>query len=395
MTKGTGAANGTITSGQLSKLLFLFSIGSAALLLPTAVVSIAKQDSWISMLLVIPFHYAFIYIYLLLHKRFPKMTLAQYAEKIAGVWLGKAVTLTFVFFFALLGGLVLNNVTDFLSKSVLPQTPDWFIGGTFMISIAYAVFLGVETIARTGEILFAWTLFIIGLISFTLINQMHADNLLPMLYNGWSGPVKGIYPVLGFPLAECVFLTAILPMIKDEERTKLKRMIGWSVLLSGGVGVIISFLIVSVLGVEEAMRSPFSVYEMAKSINIEEILVRVEILVAMVWIGTVFTKLAITVYSLVVMLSQMLKLRTYRSLVFPMCLLIVPLSLIVYRNSIHAGTFALEVWSVYAVLQGVILPLSLLAVARLFDKKSAEDGRFPEKTPKTPVSAGETADKQG
>lgn len=395
MAKGTGTANGSITSGQLSKLLFLFSIGSAALLLPTAVVSIAKQDGWISMLIVIPIHYAFIYIYLLLYRRFPKLTLAQYAEKIAGAWIGKVVTLTFVFFFALLGALVLRNVTDFITKSVLPQTPEWFIAGTFMMVVAYGVFLGFETIARTGEILFVWTLVIIGLISFTLLNQMHPDNLLPVLYKGWSLPLKGIYPVIGFPLAECVFLTAILPLIRDDEQAKLKKMIGWSVLLSGGIGVIIALLIVSVLGVEEAMRSPFSVYEMAKSINIEEILVRVEILVAMVWIGTVFTKLAITLYSLVVLLAQMLGLRSYRPLVYPISLLTVPLSLIVYRNSIHGSTFASEVWTVYAVLQGVIIPLALLTAAKLFDKKSAEDGRFPEKTPQTPSGARETADKQG
>lgn len=381
MSKISGITNGEITSGQLAKILYLFTLGSAALIVPTAMVSLAKQDSWISMLLVIPIHYSFIYLYLLLYNRFPRLSLVQYTEKIIGVWPGKAIALTFVFFYLVLSSLVLRNMADFLGKSVLPRTPEWFISGTFMIVIAYGVYLGIETIARTGEILFFWTLLVVIIISLTLLNQMQGENFAPVLGNGWSMPFKGLYPVLGFPLAECVFLSSILPMVKEQDRTKLNRRLGAAVVLSGGISTVIISLLIAVLGVSETMRSPFPVYEMAKSINIEEILVRVEILFAMVWIGTLFMKLALTVYSLVVSLSQLLGLSTYRPMVFPLCAMIVPLSMIIYRNNVHATVFSMDVWTVYSVTQGVLIPLALLMIAVAFGRRSELDGRFPERKP--------------
>ncbi|MFD0590610.1 endospore germination permease [Paenibacillus sp. GCM10027627] len=381
MNRLSSFSNSEITSGQLAKLLYLFCMGSAALIVPPAVAAIANQDSWFSMLLIIPVHCLIVYLYLVLHSRFPRLTIAQYTEKIVGIWIGKAITLTFVFFFMVLSSLVLKNVADFLGKAVLPQTPEWFISATFMLVVAYGLCLGLETIARTGEILFGWTLFVIVIITFTLINQMDLKNLEPVFAHGLIVPIKGFYPILGFPLSECIFLTAVLPMIREQDRTTLKKKMGKSVIVTGIVSVLIMILLVSVLGVSETKRSPFAVYEMAKSINIEEVLVRVEILFAMIWIGTIFIKLALSMYSLVVLLAQMLGLRAYRPLVFPLCVLMVPLSLTMYRNSIHATIFAMDVWTVYSALQGLAIPAVLLVLAMAMGKRSDADGRFPENPP--------------
>ncbi|QNK58303.1 endospore germination permease [Paenibacillus sp. PAMC21692] len=381
MSMRSGFVNNEITSRQVSKLLYLFSVGSAALIVPTATVTIAKQDGWISMLLIVPVQYAIVLVYLALMRRFPRMTIAQYAEFIAGRWIGKSIALTFVFFFFILSTLVLRNMVDFMSKTVLPQTPTWFISGTFMIVILYGVFLGIETIARTGEILYIWSLFVLVIITLSLMNQVHMEFFEPVLANGLITPLKGMYPVLGFPLTECVFLTAILPMVKESEREKLNRGIFGAVAVTGAITTLIVFLLIAVMGSGETTRSPFAVYEMAKLINIEEILVRVEILFAVVWIGTVFVKLSLSVYVLSVLLGQVLGLRAYRPLVFPLCMLIAPLSLIIYRNGVHSTIFAMNVWTVYSVMQGLFVPLLLLLAALLMRKRSRKDGRFPSKEP--------------
>lgn len=377
MSKYAGINNAEITSGQAAKLLFLFALGSAALILPTAVTSIAKQDGWISMLLAGPFNYFILIIYLALAERFPNLSLAQYAEKVLGVWGGKLLTLLYIFFFLLLSALVLRNISDFLNLSVLPLTPEWFIDVTFMIVIIYGVLLGIETIARTGEILFGWGMFVIVIVLFSLFNQFDFHNFEPFLFNGWQQPIKGMYPILGFPIAEFVFITAIFPLVKKQDRKKLRRSLKLSAGAITFVSTLITVFLVGVMGVSEASRSPFAVYDMAKNINIEEILVRVEILVAMVWIGTVFMKLVLCVYVLAVLTAQMLKLTTYRPLVVPYSFIIVPLALMVYRNAAHTQVFAMGVWTIYSLFHGFFLPLVVLVIAVIRGKKDTSDGSFP------------------
>ncbi|MGM0883972.1 MAG: GerAB/ArcD/ProY family transporter [Bacillota bacterium] len=378
MSKYAGMNNAQITSSQCAKLLFLFALGSAVLILPTAITAIAKQDAWLSVLLVGPFNYFILTVFLALADRFPNMSLAQYAEKVLGVWAGKVLTLTYLLLFLLLSALVLRNISDFIGLSVLPRTPVWFVDVTFMIVVIYGVFLGIETIARTGEILFGWVIFVFIIILVSLLNQFDFHNLEPFLYEGIVRPLKGIYPVLGFPIGEFVFITMIFPLVSKQDRTKLRKSLKLSVLLLVSTSALLIIFLIGVMGAEEVSRSPFSVYELAKNINIEEILVRVEILVAMVWVGTVFIKLALCVYALTVLTAQMLKLSTYRPLVVPYAFVIVPLSILAYRNVAHAKEFATEVWTVYSVFQGFVLPLLLLVIAAITGKRDSSDGSFPE-----------------
>ncbi|MGO4370883.1 endospore germination permease [Paenibacillus sp. MCAF20] len=354
----------------------MFAMGSSTLILPTAVTVIAKQDSWVSMLLAGPINYFVLMIYLALAERFPNMSLAQYAQKLIGVWAGKLLSITYIIFFLILSSLVLRNISDFLGLSVLPQTPGWFINSTFMIVVVYGVYLGIETIARTGEILFTWGMLIIIVILVSLTNQFNFHNFEPILYKGLLRPIKGVYPILGFPIAEFVFFTSILPLVQKQSKPKLRKALKLAMIVLTTSSTILTFYLIGVMGVSEVTRSPFSVYDMAKYINIEEILVRVEILVAIVWIGTVFMKLVLCVYALTVTTAQVVGLQTYRPLVLPYAFIIVPLSMLVYRNIAHTKEVAMGVWTLYSSLQGIIIPLLLLLIAVITGKRDSTDGKF-------------------
>lgn len=381
--------DGLISAAQWGKMLYLFALGSAALLIPSAVISIAKQDAWLSMLLTVPFNYLVIVLYFALASRFPSLSLVQILEKVLGRAGGKLVAVSYIFFYLLLSALVLRNITDFLGSSVLPMTPPWFIAVTFMSVIVYGVMLGVETIARTGEILFVWAVLVIGFISILLLNQFQLKNFEPLLYTGIMTPIKGIYPVLGFPIGEFVFMAMLLQLIKPEERSKLKRTAKLSVLIIGISSVLIAILLIGVLGADLVVRSPFSVYDMAKQINIEEILVRVEILVAVVWVSTVFMKLILCFYVLTLSTAHLLHLSSYRALVVPYAFIVCPLAGYVYRNAAHARWFQTEVWTVYSVGMGFIIPLAVLILAKLRGLKELP-GDKPKGSP-PPVDTGESA----
>ncbi|WP_173275175.1 endospore germination permease [Paenibacillus sp. NEAU-GSW1] len=380
MKAGNGLTNGMITSGQAAKLLFLFALGTAALIVMTTVVAIAKQDAWITTLVVAPINYWFLLIYLKLAERFPDMTLAQYTEKILGKWLGKALLLLYVFFFVILSALVLRNISDFLVLSILPTTPDWFIAVSFMLVVIYGTYLGIETIARTGELLFGGSILLMFIISALLLNQFHIENFKPVLYHGWEQPLKGMYPLIGFPIGEFVVMSMVLPFVRTEDRGKLRKQMKLSIMLIVFFSFMLSVLLIGVLGVEETMRSPFSIFDMAKTINVQDVIVRVEVTVAIVWVSTVFSKLILSFYASALLSAQVLGLKSYRPLIFPIAYFVVPISLISYRNSAHAEHFAKIVWTPYSVVMGFIIPLLLLLLAFLTGRKGPKNSAQPVPT---------------
>ncbi|WP_042170203.1 GerAB/ArcD/ProY family transporter [Paenibacillus gorillae] len=385
--------NQFIGASQLAKMLFLYALGTAGLMVPTAVVAIARQDAWISMAIAGPMNYWFLLLYLALADRFPGLTLSQYTEKILGSWLGRVLTLLYVCFFLLLSALVLRNIVDFLGLSVLPGTPSWVISSTFMFVIAYGAYLGIETIARSGELLFGWTFLVIMVIMLLLTNQFDPKNFEPFLYDGWLRPIKGVYPILGFPLGEFVVMTMFFPFVKQNDRAKLRKHLKLSALFIAVFSVGISVLLLGVLGVDETRRSPFAIYDMAKTINVEDVIVRVEVTVAIVWVSTVFMKLMMTFYGATLMAAQMLNLKTYRPLIVPFVFIVVPLSIAVYRNSAHAEFFSMRIWTPFSLTLGVVIPMLLLLFALITGKRSVRSkGDNPVKAsyeaPNTAVSGG-------
>src|SRR5213080_2486759 len=126
--------NGKITPLQFGILVFMFALGSAAILLPSIIVSIAKQDAWISVLLSIIVDISFILLWDHLSKKCPNQSIIQYSEQILGKWLGKMVGFVYVWYFLFLSSLVLHNVGAFITTNILVQTPMQFVHIIFMLS---------------------------------------------------------------------------------------------------------------------------------------------------------------------------------------------------------------------------------------------------------------------
>lgn len=76
--------NVKITERQFTVLVILYIIGSAILVIPSILVSLAKQDAWITAILTVGVALFIIPLYVLLGRRFPNMTLLEYTEEILG-----------------------------------------------------------------------------------------------------------------------------------------------------------------------------------------------------------------------------------------------------------------------------------------------------------------------
>lgn len=150
--------NGKIGVRQFTVLVILFIFGPAVLLIPSHLATEAKQDAWIASVLGVGIGMLLVWLYTTLGNRFPDMTLVEYSEQILGKWLGKTVSLLFFTFFFILAALILRNIGDFLTAQVMPETPIQFIHIMFLSIVIMGTRLGLEPLARAGEILIPWTM---------------------------------------------------------------------------------------------------------------------------------------------------------------------------------------------------------------------------------------------
>jgi spore germination protein KB len=360
--------NSKISLLQFGLLVFMFELGSSAILTPSIVVSIAKQDAWISVILSLGVCVLLAFLWTRLSRIYPNESIIQFSERILGKWFGKLVGILYISFFLILGSLVLRDLGDFITTNVLVQTPIEFIHILFMLPVIYVSYLGIEVLARVGEILFPWITVIFFITGILLLKETNLSELLPIWPEGWQPSVKGMYPIIGFPIAELVICMMLIPFVHRPKR--IITYFNLSFAIAKLVLTLIVVLSISVLGVDITARSTFTVFEVAKEINVGQFFERVEVLVGVVWILTIFIKLSICFYAANLASAQLFRLKSYRATILPFGMLLLPLSMIAYDDLAEAAWFIKGSYPIYSLFFGLFLPSLLLVTAKFRKLKS-------------------------
>lgn len=359
---------GKISIRQLKILSHLLCLGSTILIIPSPLSSEAKQDAWMSAILGVAMGLLLIMLYGALGRRYPNQSLMEYSEVILGKWIGKAVAIMYASFFFLLSAIILRNMGDFISTIIMPETPIQAIHIIFMIGIIIAARLGIEVIGRTSELMLPFVFaFVIVLLCF-ITPQAELNRIQPVLEFGILPVIQGSFALIGIPFLEFVVFLMVIPYVNKQEKASKAIIIG--ALVGGVIVILFTALSVLVLGWDFTARHTYPTYTLAKKIRLGEFLQRIEVFVGVVWIITMFFKLSVFYYASVLGVAQIFKMDDYRPLVWPLGMIAVTLSLIVYPNLVYFRTFIHDIWTSYAMTFGLLLPLLLLAVSMLRSKIS-------------------------
>ncbi len=354
--------NGKINSRQLAILVMLYLIGSAILIIPSIIASEAKQDAWITALLTIGIALLFIPLYVALGARFPNKTFAEYIEVILGKWLGKAVSLLFLIAFPFfIATLSLRNIGDFLTTQVISQTPIQAIYIMFLAIVIMGVRLGLEPLARAAELFFPWVILLFLLLVVFVAPLMKLENIQPVLEEGLKPVLKAAIPFISFPFVEPVIFLMLFPYVN---RTKQNGKALFAGILLGGLFLfVITALTILVIGADQAARHNFPSYVLAKQINVGQFLERIEIIMAVIWFITIFFRMSILLYAVALGIAQVLNLKDYRFLAFPLGIILTVLSSAIIPSTTYLLNFNQKTWPLYAFTFGFLLPLLLFGVA--------------------------------
>ncbi|UPW81366.1 endospore germination permease [Lysinibacillus sp. Ag94] len=353
-----------ISSRQFMIITFLASIGTAILISPASVTSEAKQDAWIATIISVVLSLLLIKLFITVGKRTPALTFVEANEKILGRFFGKITSIGFIFLSLLSAGELLYFIGIFMKTEVLPETPTMAFAFLFSIIIIYAAFLGIEVFARFAEILFPFFILIFILFVVSISPSVHMENLQPIM----EAPAKSLFisiirlmSIFSFPL---VILLMIFPSTINVHKSAQKGFyIG--TILGGIVLIAIITLAILVLGPANTASRTFPSYSLAQRISIGNFLQRIEVIMAAMWLISIYIKTFMFFYAGVIGIAQICKIKNHRPLIFPFGMIILGLSQIIHPSIIHSEIYNRETWPIFSSIFAIFLPLVLLLIAKI------------------------------
>ncbi|RED60232.1 GerAB/ArcD/ProY family transporter [Cohnella lupini] len=355
--------NQTITPRQAVMWFCLYQTGSAMLILPSSLATIAKQDAWMCIPLAIVMFLGVSTFYLAIAKQMNGASFEDYFQRILGSLLGKIVLFLFVLLFPyLIFILVLRDLGDYLTTSVIPETPQAAIYALMLAAVYYVVRLGATVIGRIAEILFfvVMTLFLVGFLS--LFVNADWRNLLPMLEDGPKPVFHASIHLLAFPYLESVLFLFFVNQF--DHAKKWRRIIVRSAILSGFACFIVTMMSLLALSAGVISNLTYPSYFVVRTISIGDIFERFEVVISIIWYISIFFRLALLLYVSVQGFAGVFRLKYPRALLIPLSLIAIMMAKVVWPNMAFLITL-LQVWPYYCIIFGLLFPIALWLVGKV------------------------------
>ncbi|WRP08692.1 endospore germination permease [Rossellomorea aquimaris] len=353
--------NKKIDLPQFTILVTLITVGDSILVLPAIPAALAKQDAWLSAILGLLIGLFVVYLLGTVGKLYPHLTLVEYNEKILGKWPGIVVSILFIFYPLLSVAAHVREIGDFTTTHIMTNTPVLMVNLIFVVIIVMGARLGIEVIARSGEIFFFFFTILFVVFVIALVPLIDLENVKPILEGGIKPVINGAFTVVAFPFMELLVFLMVLPYVNHQKKIRKSFLIGS--LCGGLVLVIIIAFTILILGYDLTQRSFYPTFALAKMIRIGDFLERIEVILAVMWILTTYYKITFYFYILNLAIAQIVRIKEYKVLLYPMGMIITVLSIVISPNAAYFNDTISKYWPFYDSTFGVFLPLLLLTVA--------------------------------
>ncbi|GAE94444.1 spore germination protein GerKB [Gracilibacillus boraciitolerans JCM 21714] len=254
-----------ISNIQLFSLILVFEIGSTTLF---ALGIGADRNAWIVVLISYLLSFILLWTYTQIPRYYPNQNFSEILIDSLGVILAKPLLMLYgIYFFSQ----TTHNFYEFgvlIRITALPNTPLLVILYLFIAVMVYILHKGMETVARTIEILAPYFILFLMLIYFlTFISEdFQLSNLQPILANGYKPILKELPSVIAFPFGELVVFLIFWHYINKQHLIRRTTFIAVTISTLFIITSLIVFL--AILGPEFTSRSEIPLLETLLSIHI-------------------------------------------------------------------------------------------------------------------------------
>jgi spore germination protein KB len=314
-----------VSPRQIILLLVISRLSTAFTYLPAVATPPANQDVWIAELLGIVYGFIICGPLIFLSNRFENMTLFEYMEKVMGKFLGKLLGLLLAAELVFLSLTQLPLLNNFLRAVVMPETPDFPIM-LFMLAVCvYAGYKGPESLGRLAEILAPLIFAIIILFTLLNIKNMELEILLPVVADSSLLDLHiGALNVVSRH-TEIIALAMLAPCI--DRKGEIKRIVVYYITLCTFFFLLITISVQTVLGFELTAKMNFPYFIYARTIDVFDVIERIESISAVAWFFGVFLKYSLFLYLAATGMAQVFGVNSYKAFIIPVALLNLLISL--------------------------------------------------------------------
>lgn len=331
---------------------------------------VAKQDSYMSIIVGFIFGFIPLLLYLFLMNFKKEYTFPQLVEHLFGKISGRIINILLLIFVLCFSIIIYWNLTNLINSQYLSKTPAFVIGFVFIIPTIYLLTKGLHVISKSSVIFFylAVILFLIPFIG--LIFQVNIGNIFPTLSNGAEPIINGSYQYIANNVLPLFLLLAIpKEMIKDDKRFN-KRII---IIYCFGCFILFSilFLTITVFGVKLSTIYQYPEFHLLKRVSIVGFIQRIESTLSIQWILDLFIANILTLYFFTSTIIKLYKIESHKgkdAIIVITSIFVLITSNYIFKNNTIGSAFLKDVFPTITYIFFLILP-AIVALKAVTTKK--------------------------
>ncbi|WP_121660868.1 GerAB/ArcD/ProY family transporter [Metabacillus litoralis] len=266
----------------------------------------------------------------------------------------------------------LRAFIDYISFYLLPNTPIEVISIVLSITLLYISASGLEVIARITVIQFVVLAVLILALPMLTVNEIDITNVVPIINkDGMFNMMKASF--IFFPWMGEAFIAFYLVRFIGK-----KKDLNKGILLGVSLGFLLFFVLIitdiAVLGEQIVSDATYPNIIMIQEINITDFLDRIDLIIVIIWMPTLLSKLALTLYCIHKALFQ-LKGKNSTELLPPLSLFLGILAIILFESNIQHLEYSFYTWTTIGIILEMVILIFfvVLKVKKHLKEKKADN----------------------
>lgn len=320
------------------------------------------RDTWLSGILAAPVVVVAVWAFASLSQLFPGKTIVEYLPQILG-HAGYLVAALYPLFWLATVVFTLRMTSDWLTDTILPETPSWVLSTLYMLTVLFAARYGLDALARINQFLLP-LLSLFGMFISTGTMQIKDYRLLlPLLQHGPGPALMATWLSLGY-FGEMSVATGVGAAVRPRDRGRLLRAYLYAYLflaitltgpLAGGI---------SVLGYRVAANMPYPSFQHWLMVSFAHFFERTDLLAVHQWLAGAYVRSAVFLLMAAECGTRLVRSRRPPGWVMPgLGLLCVLLAELVFPAKPAFDWFVGHVYLPTSAVLGMIMPPLFLTAA--------------------------------
>lgn len=336
------------------------------------IIGYAGRDGWVAVLLSGGLGMGVMWLLTKLGALQGKRSLVIHAQHVWGAWLGGLVGALYGAYFLFVGAFALHLLGSVLG-SIYPRTPREVWLFFLLMVVVWAVYSGLEVIARSVQLLIP-SLMVMGLLATALaMPDRDYSQLRPLLYHGFAPAWRGTV-IMVTMAAEMIAFNMLTPYVRYREKLPKQGFTFMIVLTALFIGPITGPI--TLFGEKLSRALAYPTFTELHYINAAPVLERLDLFAIILWVVGAYFRVIIYGLCATEAVSQLTAAKQANSYTIPTLSVLVGVSLIMPIDRADDFAFLETAYPVIALGMGLVIPTAILLTS-LFTQRRKDKQETP------------------